>query len=154
MEIHELCCERCRGGFRFGGCCSLLQQLGCLASLLDCSGNHVLGSLCSWSWLVSTLASHSCTRKVCVFIKDCVIDWDVTKNDFFLLHIFPLPICILKLFLCSGHGSFSSNPKLNSVVGHLLHSSILVPYHGWLVFLKTLRNLYTPAFEAIYLWSI
>lgn len=31
----------------------------------------------------------------------------------------------------SGHGSFSNNPKLNSVVGHFLHSSILVPYHGW-----------------------
>nr|AAA86690.1 delta-15 lineoyl desaturase [Limnanthes douglasii] len=30
-----------------------------------------------------------------------------------------------------GHGSFSNNHKLNSVVGHLLHSSILVPYHGW-----------------------
>ncbi|CAL5382467.1 unnamed protein product [Camellia sinensis] len=29
-----------------------------------------------------------------------------------------------------GHGSFSDNPLLNSVVGHLLHSSILVPYHG------------------------
>ncbi|KAL0321864.1 UNVERIFIED_CONTAM: Omega-3 fatty acid desaturase, chloroplastic [Sesamum calycinum] len=27
-----------------------------------------------------------------------------------------------------GHGSFSNDPKLNSVVGHLLHSSILVPY--------------------------
>jgi acyl-lipid omega-3 desaturase len=33
--------------------------------------------------------------------------------------------------VCSGHGSFSNNPKLNSVVGHILHSSILVPYHGW-----------------------
>ncbi|KAG4164119.1 hypothetical protein ERO13_D01G216500v2 [Gossypium hirsutum] len=33
--------------------------------------------------------------------------------------------------LCSGHGSFSNNPKLNSLVGHLLHSFILVPYHGW-----------------------
>jgi omega-3 fatty acid desaturase (delta-15 desaturase) len=30
-----------------------------------------------------------------------------------------------------GHGSFSNNPNLNSVVGHILHSSILVPYHGW-----------------------
>ncbi|KAI8014386.1 Acyl-lipid omega-3 desaturase (cytochrome b5), endoplasmic reticulum [Camellia lanceoleosa] len=29
-----------------------------------------------------------------------------------------------------GHGSFSDNPLLNSVVGHLLHLSILVPYHG------------------------
>ncbi|GMH30554.1 hypothetical protein Nepgr_032397 [Nepenthes gracilis] len=33
--------------------------------------------------------------------------------------------------LYCGHGSFSNNHKLNSVVGHLLHSSILVPYHGW-----------------------
>ncbi|KAK4763789.1 hypothetical protein SAY87_013227 [Trapa incisa] len=30
-----------------------------------------------------------------------------------------------------GHGSFSDNPKLNSFIGHLLHSSILVPYNGW-----------------------
>ncbi|KAG5553140.1 hypothetical protein RHGRI_011112 [Rhododendron griersonianum] len=36
-----------------------------------------------------------------------------------------------------GHGSFSSNPKLNSVVGHLLHSSILVPYHGWRISHRT-----------------
>lgn len=36
----------------------------------------------------------------------------------------------------SGHGSFSNDTKLNSVVGHLLHSSILVPYHGWLVLLE------------------
>ena len=38
---------------------------------------------------------------------------------------------VVVLDFCSGHGSFSNNPKLNSVVGHLLHSSILVPYHGW-----------------------
>ncbi|KAH7843119.1 hypothetical protein Vadar_012872 [Vaccinium darrowii] len=36
-----------------------------------------------------------------------------------------------------GHGSFSSNPKLNSVVGHILHSSILVPYHGWRISHRT-----------------
>jgi hypothetical protein len=33
----------------------------------------------------------------------------------------------------SGHGSFSDNAALNSVVGHLLHSFVLVPYHGWYV---------------------
>lgn len=33
----------------------------------------------------------------------------------------------------SGHGSFSDNPKLNNVIGHILHSAILVPYHGWWV---------------------
>ncbi|XP_039064754.1 omega-3 fatty acid desaturase, chloroplastic-like [Hibiscus syriacus] len=31
-----------------------------------------------------------------------------------------------------GHGSFSNNTSLNSVVGHPLHSSILILYHGWL----------------------
>ncbi|KAG8063799.1 hypothetical protein GUJ93_ZPchr0003g18316 [Zizania palustris] len=36
-----------------------------------------------------------------------------------------------------GHGSFSSNPKLNSVVGHILHSSILVPYNGWRISHRT-----------------
>ncbi|XP_072982329.1 omega-3 fatty acid desaturase, chloroplastic-like [Typha latifolia] len=36
-----------------------------------------------------------------------------------------------------GHGSFSNNPKLNSVLGHLLHSSILVPYHGWRISHRT-----------------
>ncbi|EEC75020.1 hypothetical protein OsI_11106 [Oryza sativa Indica Group] len=36
-----------------------------------------------------------------------------------------------------GHGSFSSNAKLNSVVGHILHSSILVPYHGWRISHRT-----------------
>ncbi|KAJ1699008.1 hypothetical protein LUZ63_007520 [Rhynchospora breviuscula] len=36
-----------------------------------------------------------------------------------------------------GHGSFSNDLKLNSVVGHLLHSSILVPYHGWRISHRT-----------------
>ncbi|XP_034689257.1 acyl-lipid omega-3 desaturase (cytochrome b5), endoplasmic reticulum-like [Vitis riparia] len=36
-----------------------------------------------------------------------------------------------------GHGSFSDNPKLNSIVGHLLHSWILVPYHGWRISHRT-----------------
>jgi hypothetical protein len=30
-----------------------------------------------------------------------------------------------------GHGSFSDSRTLNDAVGHLLHSLILVPYHGW-----------------------
>lgn len=36
-----------------------------------------------------------------------------------------------------GHGSFSNNSTLNSVVGHILHSSILVPYHGWRISHRT-----------------
>ncbi|KAF6256872.1 chloroplast glycerolipid omega-3-fatty acid desaturase [Scenedesmus sp. NREL 46B-D3] len=30
-----------------------------------------------------------------------------------------------------GHGSFSDSRQLNDAIGHLLHSFILVPYHGW-----------------------
>ncbi|KAE8674863.1 Omega-3 fatty acid desaturase [Hibiscus syriacus] len=36
-----------------------------------------------------------------------------------------------------GHGSFSDDPILNNVVGHILHSAILVPYHGWRISHKT-----------------
>ncbi|CAN1809062.1 Acyl-lipid omega-3 desaturase (cytochrome b5), endoplasmic reticulum [Linum perenne] len=36
-----------------------------------------------------------------------------------------------------GHGSFSDSTLLNNVVGHILHSSILVPYHGWRLSHKT-----------------
>ncbi|KAF3454255.1 hypothetical protein FNV43_RR04702 [Rhamnella rubrinervis] len=36
-----------------------------------------------------------------------------------------------------GHGSFSDSPKLNSIVGHILHSAILVPYHGWRISHRT-----------------
>ncbi|KAF8394908.1 hypothetical protein HHK36_018847 [Tetracentron sinense] len=40
-----------------------------------------------------------------------------------------------------GHGSFSNNPKLNSLVGHFLHSAILVPYNGWHLSEKIYKNL-------------
>ncbi|KAI4368899.1 hypothetical protein MLD38_017404 [Melastoma candidum] len=39
-----------------------------------------------------------------------------------------------------GHGSFSDHPWLNNVVGHLLHTIILVPYHGWRLSHKTHHN--------------
>lgn len=36
-----------------------------------------------------------------------------------------------------GHGSFSDSCRLNNVMGHILHSSILVPYHGWRISHRT-----------------
>ncbi|XP_004490604.1 omega-3 fatty acid desaturase, endoplasmic reticulum [Cicer arietinum] len=36
-----------------------------------------------------------------------------------------------------GHGSFSDSTLLNNFVGHILHSSILVPYHGWRISHRT-----------------
>ncbi|KAG2448543.1 hypothetical protein HYH02_006434 [Chlamydomonas schloesseri] len=36
-----------------------------------------------------------------------------------------------------GHQSFSNNKALNDFVGHLTHSSILVPYHGWRISHRT-----------------
>lgn len=42
-----------------------------------------------------------------------------------------LPDSDLWVLMYSGHGSFSNNKRLNDIIGHLTHSSILVPYHGW-----------------------
>ncbi len=36
-----------------------------------------------------------------------------------------------------GHGSFSRHKWLNNLVGHLSHSFILVPYHGWRISHRT-----------------
>ncbi len=36
-----------------------------------------------------------------------------------------------------GHGSFSKHRWLNSLVGHLSHTPILVPYHGWRISHRT-----------------
>lgn len=45
----------------------------------------------------------------------------------------PAPPASPPLPSCSGHQSFSNSRTLNDFVGHLAHSSILVPYHGWRV---------------------
>ena len=36
-----------------------------------------------------------------------------------------------------GHGSFSKHKWLNNFVGHLTHTPILVPYHGWRISHRT-----------------
>lgn len=36
-----------------------------------------------------------------------------------------------------GHGSFSRYPWMNSLVGHITHTAILVPYHGWRISHRT-----------------
>ncbi|MEO8890088.1 MAG: fatty acid desaturase, partial [Coleofasciculaceae cyanobacterium] len=36
-----------------------------------------------------------------------------------------------------GHGSFSKKKWLNSLIGHLSHTPILVPYHGWRISHRT-----------------
>jgi len=36
-----------------------------------------------------------------------------------------------------GHQSFSSNKALNDIVGNIVHSSIMVPYHGWRISHRT-----------------
>lgn len=74
-------------------------------------------------------------------------DWYILS---FILYVhFPL-LCylfwsliitlVLLFFSCSGHGSFSDSRLLNNFVGHILHSSILVPYHGWLVLYQKVIN--------------
>jgi omega-3 fatty acid desaturase (delta-15 desaturase) len=36
-----------------------------------------------------------------------------------------------------GHGSFSKSKTLNNIIGHLAHTPILVPYHGWRISHRT-----------------
>lgn len=36
-----------------------------------------------------------------------------------------------------GHGSFSRYPRINHAIGHLCHTPILVPYHGWRISHRT-----------------
>ena len=36
-----------------------------------------------------------------------------------------------------GHGSFSKHKWLNNLIGHLTHTPILVPYHGWRISHRT-----------------
>ena len=45
-------------------------------------------------------------------------------------------LMFLPLFY-SGHQSFSNNRSLNDLVGNIVHSSILVPYHGWRISHRT-----------------
>eukprot|EP01134_Creolimax_fragrantissima_P001551 CFRG1551T1 len=38
------------------------------------------------------------------------------------------------LFMCghdAGHGTFSSSPVVNMIAGHIAHTPLLVPFHGW-----------------------
>ncbi len=37
----------------------------------------------------------------------------------------------------SGHQSFSNSRSLNDLVGNVVHSFILVPYHGWRISHRT-----------------
>ena len=39
-----------------------------------------------------------------------------------------------------GHGSFSNSKWINSLFGHLAHTPILVPYHGWRISHRTHHN--------------
>ncbi|XP_042451093.1 fatty acid desaturase DES3-like [Zingiber officinale] len=53
---------------------------------------------------------------------------------FWPLYWFAQGIMFWALFVLGhdcGHGSFSDITWLNNMMGHLLHSSLLVPYHGW-----------------------
>ena len=36
-----------------------------------------------------------------------------------------------------GHGSFSKHKWLNNLIGHITHTPILVPYHGWRISHRT-----------------
>jgi hypothetical protein len=49
--------------------------------------------------------------------------------------VFLPPPCCARA--CSGHQSFSNNKALNDLIGNIVHSSIMVPYHGWRISHRT-----------------
>lgn len=44
-----------------------------------------------------------------------------------------------------GHGSFSRSRRLNSLVGHICHAPLLVPYHGWRISHRTHHTVHGDA---------
>ena len=44
-----------------------------------------------------------------------------------------------------GHGSFSRNRRLNSIIGHICHTPLLVPYHGWRISHRTHHTVHGDA---------
>lgn len=59
---------------------------------------------------------------------------------FFPLFWFALGTMFWALFVVGhdcGHGSFSRSKRLNHFIGHLTHTPILVPFHGWRISHRT-----------------
>ena len=44
-----------------------------------------------------------------------------------------------------GHGSFSRSRRLNSLIGHICHAPLLVPYHGWRISHRTHHTVHGDA---------
>lgn len=92
------------------------------------SFGHFTGLLreqCSGLYLFSDMiGNHIC---IYIYIYLCILLTSLFSNAYTDM----LCLQCLRFRLNSGHGSFSDNPELNNLVGHVLHSAILVPYHGW-----------------------
>jgi hypothetical protein len=92
-------------------------------SWLATTGAFVLAWRCSSPYI--HLLRPSALHKLHV-LHDTKRDLDVVK---WRLHSSLHAAC--KPCARSGHQSFSNNKTLNDFVGNIVHSSILVPYHGW-----------------------
>ncbi|MCR9142552.1 MAG: fatty acid desaturase [bacterium] len=44
-----------------------------------------------------------------------------------------------------GHGSFSRSRRLNALIGHICHTPLLVPYHGWRISHRTHHTVHGDA---------
>jgi fatty acid desaturase len=107
--------------------------------------------LFSWSdtigaVLVSTSSGIFGHLRVCVRVfvalvsQQCACSWQVVFSRWLKLQRLGHMCVVIRhvgVNTRSGHGSFSSNKKLNDVVGNITHSSILVPYHGWRISHRT-----------------
>uniref|UniRef100_A0A0G4F0F7 Fatty acid desaturase domain-containing protein n=1 Tax=Chromera velia CCMP2878 TaxID=1169474 RepID=A0A0G4F0F7_9ALVE len=89
-------------------------------------------------------------RSVSFFFRDCLIVAALAAIAWKLDHPLVYPLywvaqgtMFWALFVIGhdcGHGSFSDSKVLNDIVGHISHSFILVPFHGWRISHRTHHN--------------
>nr|ABA91057.2 Omega-3 fatty acid desaturase, chloroplast precursor, putative, expressed [Oryza sativa Japonica Group] len=92
----------------------------------------------AWAWPLYWAAQGTMFWALFVLGHDWYFYSFIHRFHFFFSYMHQsIEISMKKACKHSGHGSFSDSAMLNNVVGHLLHSFILVPYHGWRISHRT-----------------
>ncbi|KAJ1688694.1 hypothetical protein LUZ63_012849 [Rhynchospora breviuscula] len=86
----------------------------------------------SMSYVLRDLVVIAALAAMAMHLDSCLVMW-----PFYWLAQGTMFWALFVLGHDCGHGSFSDNATLNNIVGHFLHSSILVPYHGWRISHRT-----------------
>jgi len=102
-------------------------------AVAGCAPSHSRKPSPRWGWTLYSLAQG--TMFWALFVVGH--DWCACVGSHALRTYVWQPLTPSAPSCSSGHRSFSSNNTLNDFVGNIVHSSILVPYHGWRVSHRT-----------------